>query len=196
MDSAAGFGSEAEAVEACMSGMRFLAGSGACGLPADTAGMLLRQLEKLDAVEAVARAGLLGRFDAGRGYQAEGYRVMRGWLRFCTGVTKGEASAHLAVLKLCQVHPLFVQAMLDGHLTRSVAGRVGKLTGKIEEDLVRQDLDQLIVTAAAAGAGEKDLVIIASAYLERLAPPDPERPFKDRDLRLDPTFEGACCGVT
>jgi hypothetical protein len=191
MDSVAGFSSESEAVEACMSGMRFLAGSDATMLPAGIAGDLLKQLEKLDAVEAVARAGLLWKLDAERGYEAEGYRAVRGWLRHRTRVTKGEVGAHLEVLHLCRQHPLFAGAMVDGHLTRSVAARIGKLTGKIEEDLIRADLDQMIVTAAAAGVEEKDLVVIAEAYLERLAPPDPDKPFRDRYLRLETTFEGA-----
>lgn len=191
MDSATRFSRESEAAEACLSGMKFLAGLGAPELPAGAAGDLLRQLERIDAAEAVARARLLARFDAERGHEAEGYRAVRGWLRHGTRVTKGEAVAHLGVLKLCERHPGFAGAMLDGSLTKSVATRVGRLTGKIDVDLVRADVDQLIVIAAAAGAEEKDLMVIATAYLERIAPPDPDQPFHDRDLKLHLTFDGA-----
>ena len=191
MASVAGFSSESEALRACLSGMRFLARSDASALTADTAGDLLRQLERLDAVEAVARGGLLGRFDAERGCEIDGQRGVQGWLRSQTRVTRGEARAHLRLVTMCKQHPVFMDALVDGHLTVSVARRVGALTGKIEEDLIRADVDRLLVTAATAGAEEKDLVVIAVAYLERLAPPDPDQPFRDRDLHLDLTFEGA-----
>jgi hypothetical protein len=47
------------------------------------------------------------------------------------------------------------------------------------------------VAAAGAGAGEHDLMVIAAAAVEKFAPPSPDDPVKDRDLRLDTTFGGA-----
>jgi hypothetical protein len=49
----------------------------------------------------------------------------------------------------------------------------------------------MLMTAAAAGAGEHDLVVIAHAALEKLAPPDPDQPFKDRTVKLETTLDGA-----
>ena len=186
-----GFGSVSEALEAAMSGMRYLAESDAAQLPATVTGDVLRGLEKLDAVEAVARGRLLWVFDADRGYTADGYGGVKNWVRYGTKVTKGQADAHVGVMRDRGRHPVFQGALLDGHLSVSLARRLGKITWKIDDDADRARADELIVAAALAGCGEHDLVTIANAAVERLAPPDPDKPFKDRSLILETTFEGA-----
>jgi hypothetical protein len=185
------FGNVSEALGAAMSGIRFLAESDAAQLPATVIADCVKTLEQLDAVEAVARGRLLWMFDADRGFEGEGYSGVRTFVRFGTRVTKGQAAAHAGLIRFRGQHPPFEQALLGGYLSLSVARRVGQITVKIEDDTDRAWADELIVTAAAAGADEKDLVVIAYAAVEKLAPPDPDKPFRDRDLRLDLTYDGA-----
>jgi hypothetical protein len=185
------FGSVDEALGAAMSAWKYLAAADASELPATVTAGVLRTLEKLDAAEAAVRGKLLWYFDLQRGFEGEGHGGVRSFVRYGTRVTKGQADAHIALMKARDAHRPFEQAMLDGHLTVSVARRVGKLTGKIDDDDIRACVDEMIVTAATAGASEHDLMVIAAAAVERFAPPDPDRPVKDRDLRLDTTFEGA-----
>jgi Domain of unknown function (DUF222) len=192
MESASvGFASAGGALEAITSGMRFLAELDAASMPGPVIADALRALERADAMEAVARGRLLWMFDTDRGYETEGYGGARSFIRFGTRVTKGQADAHAGLIRFRGLHAPFEQALLGGYLSLSVARRVGKLTGKIEDDADRTWADELIVVAAAAGVDEKDLMVIAAAAIEKLAPPDPDKPFKDRDLRLDLTYEGA-----
>jgi len=190
-NASARFASAAGALEAITSGMRFLAELDAAQLPASVIADCAKTLEQADAMEAVARARLLWMFDADRGYEAEGYGGVRSFVQFGTRVTKAQAKAHAGLIRFRAVHPPFEQALLGGYLSESVARRVGKLTAKIDDDKDRAWVDGMIVTAAASGADEHDLMVIATAAIERLAPPDPDKPFKDRDLRLDTTFDGA-----
>jgi Domain of unknown function (DUF222) len=188
---AAEFGSVDEALGAARSVWKYLAAADASQLPATVTAEVLRELEKLDAAEAAVRGRLLWYFDLQRGYEGEGHGGVRSFVRYGTTVTKGQADAHIGLMKARDAHRPFEQAMLDGHLTLSVARRTGKLTARISDGDVRGCVDQMIVTAAAAGASEHDLMVIAAAALERFAPPDPDQPVKDRDLRLETTFEGA-----
>jgi hypothetical protein len=190
-NASAGFASAGGALEAITSGMRFLAELDAASMPGPVIADVLRALEKTDAVEAVARGRLLWMFDTDRGYEGEGYGGVRTFVRFGTRVTRGQAAAHAGLIRFRGQHAAFERALLGGYLSLSVARRVGTLTGKIEDDTDRAWADELIVTAAAAGADEKDLMVIAAAAVEKLAPPDPDKPFKDRDLRLDLTYDGA-----
>jgi hypothetical protein len=130
----AGFGNVSEALEAAMSGMRYLAESDAAGLPATVTAEVLARLEKLDAVEAVARGRLLWVFDADRGYTGDGYGGVKKWVRYGTRVTKGQADAHVGLMTARGRHPVYERAMLDGHLSVSLARRLGKITWKIDDD--------------------------------------------------------------
>jgi hypothetical protein len=185
------FGGVGEALGAAMSAWKYLAAVDASELPTTVTAEILRTLEKLDGAEAAVRGRLLWHFDLQRGYEGEGFGGVRSFVRYGTRVTKGQADAHIGLMKARDVHRPFEQAMLDGHLTVSVGRRIGKLTGKIDDDDIRTCVDEMIVTAAMVGSTEHDLMVIAAAALERFAPPDPDRPVKDRDLRLDTTFEGA-----
>jgi hypothetical protein len=185
------FGSVGEALGAAMSAWEYLAATDAAQLPVTVTAEVLRTLEKLDAAEAAVRGRLLWYFDLHRGYEGEGYGGVGNFVRYGTRVTKGQKDAHIALMKARDVHRPFEQAMLDGHLTVSVARRVGKVTAKIDDDGIRACVDEMIVTAAMAGSDEHDLMVIAGAAVERFAPPDPDKPVKDRDLTLETTFEGA-----
>jgi hypothetical protein len=185
------FASAGEALAAAMSGMKYLAESDAASLPATVIADCVRGLEKLDAAEAVARGRLLWMFDADRGWDSEGYGGIYSFVRFGTRVTKGQAKLHAGLVRFRAVHPPFEQALLDGCLSLSVARRVGQLTARIEDDQDRGRADQMLALAAAAGADEHELMVLAAAVLEKLAPPDPDGPYHDRDLRLETTFGGA-----
>src|ERR1700734_2317251 len=165
----AGFGNASEALEAAMSSVRYLAGLDAASLPATVTAEVLRMMEKLDAAEAAVRGKLLWQFDLQRGYEGEGFGGVGSFVRFGTAVTKGQKDAHLALMKAREVHRPVEQAMLDGHPASSVARRVGKLTGRIDDDGIRGCVDELIVAAAGAGAGDHDLMVIAAAAVEKFA---------------------------
>jgi hypothetical protein len=140
----------------------------------------------------VARAGLLGAFDAAGDYELDGHGSGGAWLRHRTRITKDEAARHRAWVKTKAEHPLIVAAMRDGILSKSWAKRVMAVTGKIPEPF-RQEADKIIATAAATGVELVDLVRLAAEILARTAGPDPDddKGFRDRNLRLHTTFEGA-----
>ena len=93
-NTAPAYGNEGEAMVAIMSGMEFLAGSDAAELPAPVKAGLLKDLERADALEMVARAHLVWSFDKNGDYESWGQRSLSAWLVNEAGVTKGEAGSY------------------------------------------------------------------------------------------------------
>src|SRR6202000_171720 len=85
-----------------------------------------------------------------------------------------------------------------GTLTVSWAREIAGWTGRIDHEELQAEADQILVGAAAGGAGLDDLKLIAQAAYEawRQLEPDPDddprrKGFGDRFLHLETTLDDA-----
>jgi hypothetical protein len=111
-----------------------------------------------------------------------------------TGITKGAAVGYTAWARRAQAHPEIAAALAAGQLSESFGRTIGTWTDKLPEDC-RQAADEILLTAAAAGMGLRDLAGLFAEIYERSHPQlpdeDPGRAFEDRAVRLETTFDGA-----
>ena len=156
--------------------------------------MCLRGLERTDAAAAAARASFLSAFTAGKGYSADADYSARAWLMHRTGITRGAAASHTAWARRAGTHPVVVAALAAGELSESWGRTICQWTDKLPEKF-REESDELLVKAAAAGLGLADLSALFAEMYERaradLPDEDPARTFADRGVRLETTFQGA-----
>jgi len=174
--------------------MRSLASADPAGLAEAEVARRLRILERVDALGAAIRGGLLAVFSAQDGCVADGQRTTRTWLVHCTRITKGQAGEHRAVQALAETHPVLQAALAEGHvLTKSVALQLARWTRGIPEEY-RHEAEEILVAAARAGAGQRALAAICAEIRYRTAQPDPDDQndkHLDRGVSLDTTFDGA-----
>jgi hypothetical protein len=185
--------SAAEALDMLESLAVVLAGVDAARLPDGLVAEGLRVLERTDAVLAAARGRLLAAFDARNLHLADGQRTTRSWLVHSLRVTRGQAAEHLAVQALaCDDGPLLA-GLRERAVTKSVALQLAKWTRPIPAEF-RQQAEEILVAAARAGAGLRELAAICAEIRYRTASPDPDGqddPHLDRGLCLDTTIDGA-----
>ena len=162
-------------------------------MPTQVQAECLRALEQIQAVLTAARAQILGAFTAAQGYAADADYSARGWLIHKTGVTKGAAAGHIGWSRRAVTHPQVLAALADGtivseSLARKLCGWTDKLPGEC-----RQPADEILLAAARAGAGERDLAGLAAEIRARAPHDDHDdgRGFEDRCVRLETTFDGA-----
>ena len=183
-----------EALDMLESAMGFLAGLDPASLPGAELARGLQVLERTDAVEAAVRGRLLEVFDSQDGHIADGQRTARSWLVHVTRVTKGQAGEHQAVERLAREHPVLLAGLAEGHvLTKSVALQLAKWTRAIPGEY-RDEAEEIIMTAARAGADLRALAAICAEIRYLTAPPDPGQEkdkLLDRGVSFDTTFDGA-----
>ena len=194
MGAAPAFASAGEAIEMARAALGYLAAVDATQLAAETQAACLRGLERTDATATAARASFLSAFTAGQGYSADADYSARAWLMHRTGITRGAAASHTAWAKRDGTHPAVMAALAAGDLSESYGRTICQWTGKLPEQY-RDESDELLVTAAAAGLGLADLSALYAEMYERargdLPDEDPDRAFADRGVRLQTTFQGA-----
>ena len=194
MGTAPAFASVGEAIEAARAALGYLAAADATALAAESQAKCLRGLERTEAVLTAARASFLAAFTAGKGYAADADYSARVWLMHKTGITRGAAASHTAWAKRDGTHPKVVAALAAGDLSESYGRAICQWTDKLPEKY-RQESDELLVAAAAAGLGLADLSALFAEMYERarsdLPDEDPDRAFADRGVRLETTFQGA-----
>jgi hypothetical protein len=188
------FASVGEAMEVARAALGYLAAADATALAAEAQAECLRGLEQTDAIATAARASFLSAFTAGKGYSADADYSARAWLMHRTGITRGAAASHTAWANRAGTHPAVVAALAAGELSESYGRAICQWTDKLPEKF-REDSDELLVTAAAAGLGLADLAALFAEMYERargdLPDEDPARGFADRGLKLVTTFQGA-----
>ena len=184
--------------------LRFLSGADAADLPTEVMAEVLRQLECADAIGAAVRGRFLEAFDAQDGHLADGQRTARAWLVHCTRVTRRQASEYKEVQVLARSHPVLHAALAEGWvLSKSEALQVARWTRQIPAEY-RAKAEEIVVTAARAGAGLRDLAKICGEIRDRTAKPDPDPGTDDQDSQdgedgeerdravwVATTFEGA-----
>ena len=187
--------SATEALGMLRSAMGYLAAADATAMAAETQAQCLLALERLDAIETVARAAILAAFTSGQGYSADADYSPRAWLIHKTRVTKGAANGHLGWVRRAAAHPQVAAALAEGHiLSESVARKICQWTDKLPEDC-RQAADAILIVAAKSGADLRGLAELAAEIYARSPrdepDSDPDGEFNDRSVRLETTFQGA-----
>jgi len=190
-----GPGSVAEALRVAQAAMDYLIDPGAAALEAASLGGVLEAMGAISATFAAARCAILARFDAGRGHDADGYGSSRAWLAAKGRVTAKAAGAQVRLMRQLAAHPVLAAALARHDISESWAVQLADWTRKLPQDW-RDDADQILVDAAAAGAQLLDLGVIAQAAYEkwRSQQPDPDDPddgFDDRFLTLGTTIGNA-----
>jgi hypothetical protein len=162
--------------------------------PAATQAECLRELERDATVLTAARAWILASFTAVQGYADDADYSAVSWLIHRTGITKGAAVGHTAWAKRTLTHPQVLAALAAGQVTEPVGRLICLWTGKLPEQY-RDDADEVLLAAAAAGLGLEELAALFGQMYERargdLPDQDPDRDFEDRALKLATTFGGA-----
>jgi Domain of unknown function (DUF222) len=183
-----------EALDMVRAGLGYLAAADATQLAAATQADCLRELEQATAVAVAARASILAGFTAGQGYSADAEYSAVSWLIHRTGITRGAAVGHAAWAKRTGTHPKVVAALAAGQVSEPVGRLICLWTSRLPEKF-REESDEVLLAAAAAGLGLPELASLAAQMYERargeLPDEDPGRDFADRALKLAMTFGGA-----
>ena len=188
--------STADAVDMVLAGLRYLAAADPTALAAEAQAECLRSLEQADAIATAARARILAAFTAGHGYADDADYSPTSWLIHRTKVTKGAARGHLGWARRVMAHPQVVMALAEGTvLTESMARVVCGWTDKLPASC-RETADEILLTAARAGARKDDLAALAAEIYARSLPDqqddgDSQLSFEDRKVRVETTFGGA-----
>jgi hypothetical protein len=194
MGTAPAFASASEALDMVRSGLRFLAGADAAELTAEEQAEVLRGLERAHSVATAARTSVLGAFTAGKGYAADADYSARAWLMHQTGITRGASVFHTAWVKRAARHPRLYAALAAAEMSESYARTLCTWTDKLPADQ-RDEADKILADEARAGAGLRDLAVLAAEILARCRPADPDRDpddgFDDRSVKIQTTFQGA-----
>jgi hypothetical protein len=194
MGAAPAFTSVSEAMDMVQAGLSYLAVADAAQLPAATQAECLRGLERAGSVLTAARASMLAGFSAGQGYADDAAYSARSWLIHQTHISSGAAVGHTAWAARVATHPRALAALAAGQVTDSVGRQVCLWTGKLPEKY-RDDADEVLLAAAAAGLGLEELAALFAQMYERargdLPDQDPGQDFADRGVKLATTFGGA-----
>jgi hypothetical protein len=161
-------------------------------------GEALEALGAITSLLGAAQNGLLRRFDADDGHDADGYASSATWLAAKNHLGRRDAKPAVRQMRLLGRHPLLDAATTTGAVTISWAREIAGWTGRIDHEELQQEADRILVDAARAGADLDDLKLLAQAAYEawRAQEPDPEedprgRRFGDRSLHLETTLDGA-----
>jgi Domain of unknown function (DUF222) len=188
------FASVRDALDMVHAGLGYLAAADPAQLSIATQAECLRELEQADAVAIAARASFLAMFTAGQGYADDGDYNAVAWLMHRTGITRGAAVGHTAWAKRTGTHPKVLAALAARQVSESVGRLICLWTSRLPEKF-RDESDELLIAAAAAGLGPPELASLFAEMYERargdLPDEDPDRDFADRGLKLATTFGGA-----
>ena len=183
-----------EALDMVRAGLGYLAAADTAQLGAATQAECLRELEQAGAVLTAARAFVLAGFTAGQGYSGDAEYSAVSWLIHQTHITRGAAVGHAAWARRTGTHPKVLAALAAGQVPESAGRLICLWTGKLPEQH-RDDADEVLVAAAAAGLGLEELAALFAEMYERarseLPDEDPDRDFADRSVKLATTFGGA-----
>jgi len=194
MGTAPAFASASEALDMVRAGLRFLAGADAAELTSEEQAEVLRGLERAHSVATAARTSMLGAFTAGQGYAADADYSARAWLMHQTGITRGASVFHTAWVRRAARHPRLYAALAAEEVSESYARTLATWTDKLPPDQ-RDEADKILADEARAGAGLRDLAVLAAEILARCRPDEPDQDpddgFDDRSVTIQTTFQGA-----
>ena len=191
---AASFSSVDEAMDLVRAGLGYLAQQDVASLPTVTQARLLRELERAESQHTAARARVLSVFDGQWGFRDDGHGGPHPWLTWQTRVTGKAASGAVGWMRRLQAHPVVGDALAAGTVSASYARKICEWAGMLPV-MLRDAGAQILVDAAAGGAGLDDLSGMAEDMFSRCAPPDSDSDreqarFGDRFFRLTRLFQG------
>jgi hypothetical protein len=179
--------SAADAVAMARAALGWLAAADPTTLTSSEQAECLRGLERAAAVQTAARSKVLSAFCSGRGYEDDGQYSAKSWLRWQTRVTPGAAAGVMGWMRRLAAHPGVRDALAGAEISESWARQVCEWSDLLPERH-RLDADQILLAAAAGGAGLADLGALAEEMRRRLAPVDRDDDgFDDRRVRLSKT---------
>ncbi|MGH3275258.1 MAG: DUF222 domain-containing protein, partial [Streptosporangiaceae bacterium] len=191
--------SAAEALAGVAAGLEFLATADVASMPAASLADCLRVFARVEAAGVAAQSRVLSAFSSQGGFEDDGQATAKAWLRWQTRVTAGAAGGHLGWMRRLAVHPRVGAALAAGQVSVSFARLVCDWSDLLPPDL-RDQADEILLAAAAAGAAQADLAMLAQQMYERSAAPDPDEDegpggddgdFASRRVMLDVHFRGA-----
>ena len=83
-----------------------------------------------------------------------------------TGITRGAAVGHTAWAKRAGTHPKVLAALAARQVSESVGRMICRWTGQLPEKF-RDESDELLIAAAAAGLGLRDLGALFAEMYQR-----------------------------
>jgi hypothetical protein len=191
---AGGFASVAEALRAGDALADYLNSPAAGDLAPAGLGEVLAALGGIQSRLGAAHAALLGRFDAARAHDGDGYGSSSAWLAAITRMSKRDARASVRQMRQHARHPHLAGAQARGELSQSWAGEITRWLRRLPAEL-RAGTEQVLAQAAAAGASLDDLATITARALAlwQAGHPDPDDDgdFPDRYVQVGTTFGGA-----
>ena len=119
-----GFAGAADALAHATAALAFAARSDVASLPAVVQAGLLRDLERAESAQTAARAHVLGVFAGQLGFEDDGHRGARSWLRWQTRVTEGAAGGAVGWARRLAAHPLVAAALAGGQVSTSWARHI------------------------------------------------------------------------
>jgi hypothetical protein len=169
-----------------------LNGADMASLPAASQAECLRVLERAGAKHTAARASVLAAFTAQGGFEEDGQRCARVWLKWQTQVTGGAAAGAVGWAKRLAAHPAVRRALAAGTVSASWAREICGWSDLLPASQ-REAADEILLAAAEGGAALADLAALAQEMRRRCAAPDQDAGdgFEDRSLDLGVTFGGA-----
>jgi len=185
----------AEALAAAEAALDFLNGPARDAIGPAALGEVLLALSRIGAKYSAAWNGLLSRFDASGGHDADGCQTTASWLAHKTQATFPSARGQVKQMRQVTARPHLDDAMAEGQLSPSWAREIIALTKPLPQDM-RAGIDAILLDAIARGADLEDLRMLIRQAIEawKAGRPDPDEPgdgFAGRSLALDATFGGA-----
>jgi hypothetical protein len=192
--------SPAQALAALEGSLAYLAAADVAEWPAEALAECLRALGRAESAQLAARSRAMAAFNAQGGFEADGQPTVRTWLRWQTQITSAASYGATGWMKRLAAHPRVLTALGAGQVTSSFARLICDWSDLLPPEL-RDEADEILLAAAAGGATQADLGMLARQMLERSAPPDTDGPdggpgddddgFGDRRVWLDLHFRGA-----
>ncbi len=184
--------SAAEALAAVRAGLAFLATVDATELTTAEQADVLRGLASAESVHLAATSSVLRAFTASRGCIDDAQPTARSWLRWQARITNGAAGAAMAWMRRLDAHSMIAATLARGEISPSWARHLSDWSDRLPAG-DRDAADQILLRAAAGGAGLADLAGLAEEMFRRSASPDTDKlndGFADRVLRLTPHYQG------
>jgi Domain of unknown function (DUF222)/HNH endonuclease len=184
--------SAAGAAEAVRAGLAWLTGADLTQLTGAEQAACLRALGRADAQLVAAQSAVLAAFDTARGFELDGAGGPRSWLAWQTRITGAAAAGAVGWMRRLRQHPHVAGALAAGQVSPSWARYICDWADRLPQEC-RAGGEQILLAAAAGGAGLKDLAGLAEEMHARTAAPDADGPddgFAARSLRLDSYYRG------
>ena len=196
-----GFGSAADAAGQLEASLDYLAATDWVSLGTQAHGEMLARLQRAQAQLTAVNAAVLAAFTAQSGYEPDGHRSAMAWLVNRTKMSRGAAAGAIGWQRRLARHGVIAAAMATRKISESWGKDIATWTDPLPP-LERDQADEILLEAAAAGVPLEDLRSLARSIWEtwKAQHPDPddgngepgdEDGFEDRRLRLGVTFGGA-----